>query len=61
VGPGLPGQGQHGLAVHALGRETDTGIADFGGADQFVQGDLVGLGDGEEEFQAGAARSGWNG
>ena len=38
--------------------EPDAGIADLGCADQLVQRDLVGLGDRQEQFEAGLALAG---
>ncbi|MFB7596735.1 hypothetical protein [Streptomyces sp. NPDC056160] len=39
-------------------RAPDAGVADLGGADELVEGDLVGLSEGEPGLQAGAALAG---
>lgn len=54
-GSRMGGQGDHRAAVADAGFEADTWVADLWCPDQLIQRELTGLGDGQQEFQAGAA------
>ncbi len=55
----LPGERDDGAAVAVSWGEPDPGVADLGCADEFVQGDPVGLRDRQEQLEAGPALAGF--
>ena len=55
----LLGQGDHDATFADLRREPDPGITDLRGSDQLVERNLVGLGDRQEQFEAGFALTGF--